>query len=88
MPPLDVTIVDPCVRTNFKNAARQAGKHIAHVIEWKKYQGSFLATYPLFLLAMSMCGEFGPGVDALVKEPTIRRASFSSELSSELHFEE
>ena len=82
---LDLTIVNPCVSTNLENAARQPGKHLADAVKRKKnnYWGSFPATYSLLPLAMSTCGEVGPGVHALIKELAIRREENSSEVHSE-----
>ena len=56
---LDITIVNPCAGSNLGNAARHVGKHLADAVERKKnkYRGSFPATYSLFPLAMSTCGD-------------------------------
>ena len=71
---LDIAIVNPCVDSNLGNAARHVEKHVANAVERKKnkYRGSFPATYFLFALAMSTCGEVGSDVHALMKELAIR----------------
>ena len=72
---LDITIVNPCARSNLGKAAHHAGKNLADAVERKKnkYRGSFPATYSLLPLAMSTCGELGSGVHALINELAIRR---------------
>ena len=81
---LDITIVDPCARSNLENAARHAGKELADAVERKKnkYRGSFPATFSLLPLAMSTCGEVGSDVHALIKELAIRRVDHRSEIHS------
>ena len=81
---LDITIVNPCAGSNLGNAARHVGKHLADAVERKKnkYRGSFPATYSLFPLAMSTCGEVGSDVHALIKELDIIRVEHRSETHS------
>ena len=81
---LDITIVNPCAGSNLGNAARHVGKHPADAVERKKnkYRGSFPATYSLLPLAMSICGEIGSDVHALIKELAIRRVEQRSETHS------
>ena len=81
---LDITIVNPCAGSNLGNAARHVGKHLADVVERKKnkYRGSFPATYSLLPLAMSICGDVGSDVYALIKELAIRRVQHRSETYS------
>ena len=81
---LDITIVNPCAGSNLGNAARHVGKHLADAVERKKnkYRGSFPATYSLFPLAMSTCGDVGSDVHALIKELAIRRVQHRSETYS------
>ena len=71
---LDITIVNPCTGSNLGNAARHVGKYLADAIERKKnkYRGSFPATYSLLPLDMSICGEVGSDMHALMKELVIR----------------
>ena len=78
---LDITIVNPCAGSNLGNAARHVGKHLADAVELKKkkYRGSFPATYSLPPLAMSICGDVGSDVHALIKELAIRRVQHRSE---------
>ena len=84
-PLLDITTVNPCVSSNLDNAARHAGKQLAHAVQRKnnRYRGSFPAAYSLFLLAMSTCGKAGPDVRALIKELVIRHIEHRSEMHSE-----
>ena len=81
---LDITIVNPCAGSNLGNAARHVGKHLADAVERKKnkYRGSFPATYSLLPLAMSICGDVGSDVHALIKELAIRRVRHRSETYS------
>ena len=81
---LDITIVNPGAGSNLGNAARHVGKHLADAVERKKnkYRGSFPATYSLFPLAMSTCGDVGSDVHALIKELAIRRVQRRSETYS------
>ena len=81
---LDITIVNPCARSNLGNAVRHVGKHLADAVERKKnkYRGSFPATYSLLPLAMSTCGDVGSDVHALIKELAIRRVQHRSETYS------
>ena len=81
---LDITIVNPCDGSNLGNAARHVGKHLADAVERKKnkYRGSFPATYSLFPLAMSTCGDVGSDVHALIKKLAIRRVQHKSETYS------
>ena len=81
---LDIIIVNPCAGSNLGNAARHVGKHLADAVEQKKnkYRGSFPATYSLFPLAMSTCGEVGSDVHALIKELAIIRVEHRSETHS------
>ena len=81
---LDITIVNPCAGSNLRNAVRHVGKHLADAVERKKnkYRGSFPATYSLFPLAMSTCGDVGSDVHALIKELAIRRVQHRSETYS------
>ena len=74
---LDFTIVNPCASSNLENEARHTGKHLTDAVEWKnnKCWGSFHSLLPL---AMSMCGEVGSDVHALVKELAIRRVEHRS----------
>ena len=67
---LDLTIVNPCVSSNFESAARQTGKHLADAVERKKnkHRGLFPATNSLLPLAMPTCGDLGPDVPTLIKE--------------------
>ena len=83
---LDITIVNPCTSSNLENAARRAGKHLAHAFNRKKnkYRGSFSVTYSLLPLAMWTCGEIGSDVHALIKELASRRV----EHRSGIHFNE
>ena len=72
---LDITIANSCAGSNLGNAARHVGKHLADAVgrKRKKYRGSFPATYSLFPLAISTCGEVGSDMHALIKELAIRR---------------
>ena len=81
---LDITIANPCVRSNLRNAVRHVGKHLTDTVERKKnkYRGSFPATYSLLPLAMSTCGEVGSDVHALIKELAIGRVEHRSETHS------
>ena len=81
---LDLTILNPCAGSNLGNAARHVGKHLADAVERKKnkYQGSFPAIYSLLPLAMSIRGEVGSDVHALIKELAIRRVEYRSETHS------
>ena len=81
---LDITMVNPCAGSNLGNAARHVGKHLADAVERKKkkYRGSFPATYSLPPLAMSICGDVGSDVHALIKELAIRRVQHRSETYS------
>ena len=80
-----ITIVNPCAGSNLGNAARHVGKHLADAVERKKnkYRGSCPATYSLLPLAMSICGDVGSDVHALIKELAIRRVQHRSETSNE-----
>ena len=51
---LGIAIVNPCVSSNLKNAARHTGKHLADAVERKKNKnrGSFLLPTPSFF---SLC---------------------------------
>ena len=71
---LDTAIVNPCASFNLENAARHTGKHLADAVEWmkNKYRGSFPASYSLFPLSMSTCGEVGSDAHAFIKELAIR----------------
>ena len=81
---LDIAIVNPCASSNLENAARHAGKRLADAVERRKnkYRGSFPATYSLFSLAMSTCGEVSSDVHALIKELAIRGIDQRSEIHS------
>ena len=81
---LDITVVNPCAGSNLGNTARHVGKHLADAVERKKYKyrGSSPATYSLLPLAMSICGEVGSDVHALIKEVAIRRVEHKSETHS------
>ena len=81
---LDITIVNPCAGSNLGNAARHVGKYFADAVERNKhkYWGSFPATYSLFPLAISTCGDVGSDVHALIKELAIRRVQHRSEIYS------
>ena len=81
---LDITIANPCAGSNLGNAARHVGNHLADAVEPTKNRcrGSFSATYSLFPLAMSTCGEVGLDVHALIKELAIRRVQHRSETHS------
>ena len=81
---LDITIVNPCARSNLGNAARHVGKHLEDAVERKKskYRGLFPATYSLVPLAMSTCGEVGSDVHALIKELAIRQVQHRPETHS------
>ena len=81
---VNITIVNPCTGSNLGNAVRHGGKHLADAVERKniKYRGSFPATYSLLTLAMSICGEVGSDVHALIKELAIRRVQHRSETHS------
>ena len=81
---LDITIVNPCAGSNLGNAARHVGKHPADAVERKKnkYRGSFPASYSLLPLAMSICGDVGSDLHALIKELAIRRVQRRSETYS------
>ena len=73
---LDIPTVYPCAGSNLGSAARHVGKHLADAVERKrnKYRGSFPATYSLFPLAMSTCGDVGSDVHTLInKYSTSRR---------------
>ena len=86
---LDITIVNPCAGSNLGNVARHVGKHLADAVERKKnkYRGSFPAAYSFLPLAMSICGEVGSDVHALIKELAIRRVQHRSEThSNESHY--
>ena len=63
---------------------RHVGKHLADAVERKKkkYRGSFSAAYSLLPLAMSICGDVGSDVHALIKELAIRRVQHRSETYS------
>ena len=81
---LDITIVNPCAGSDLGNAARHVGKHLADAVERKKnkYRDSFPATYSLLPPAMSICGDVGSDVHALIKELAIRRVQHRSETYS------
>ena len=83
---LDITIVNPCAGSNIGNVARHVGKHLADAVKQKKnkYRGSFPATYSLFPLATSTCGEVDSDVHTLIKELAIIRVEYRSET----HFNE
>ena len=80
----DITIVNPCAGSNLGNAARHVRKHLADAVERKKnmYRGAFPATYSLLPLVMSICGEVGSDVHALIKELAIRRVEHKSKTHS------
>ena len=80
----DITIVNPCASFNLENASGHAEKHLADALERKqnRYRGSFPATYSLFSLIMSTCGEVDSDVHAFIKELVIRRVGPRSEIHS------
>ena len=81
---LDITILNSWPSYNLGNAACHVGKHLADAVERKKnkYRGSFPAIYSLLPLAMSICGDVGSDVHALIKELAIRRVQHRSETYS------
>ena len=83
-PLLDITTVNPCAGSILGNAARHVGKPRRRTVERRKnkYRGSFPATYSLLPLAMSICGEVGSDVRALIKELAVRQVEHGSETHS------
>ena len=81
---LYITIVNSCAGSNLTNATRHVRKYLADAIKRKKnkYRDSFPATYSLFPLDMSTCGEVGSDVHAFINELTIRRVEHRSETLS------
>ena len=81
---LDIAIVNSCAGSNLGNVVRHVEKRLADEVERKKnkYRGSFPATYSLFPLAISTCGDVGSDVHALIKELAIRRVQHRSETPS------
>lgn len=82
---VDITLINPFVSINLEIAGLETRNHLidAVVLKKNKYQGLLPAIYYSLPLCMSMFGELGPEVHALIKELALRPVNESSEIISE-----